>query len=150
MKNRREFDDEIKKSLIGKYGYGEIKVSWEELSELLDLPLQQVKYHTFKLEQQGFLRVISRAQRSGGYTSPNVIHILNPQTEENTEDIFRDVADRMQYLMTEAKKVAAYRDRIKELENEIRLLKTDRDNAFKENVRLREQLGDLRHKLLGQ
>jgi predicted ArsR family transcriptional regulator len=150
MKNRKEFDDAIKNALVEKYGYGEFKADWEEIAEVVDLNLQQAKYHIFKLQEQGFLRVISRAQRSGGYTSPNVIHILNPQTEENTEDIFRDVADRMQYLMAEAKRVAAYRDRIKELENEVRLVRADRDSIFNENVRLREQLGDLRHKLLGQ
>ena len=93
------------------------------------------------------MKIISRAQRSGGYTSPNVIRILNPQTEEKAEDIFRD--ERVQQLIKKAEIADAYAKRIQELENELRLLKEDRDRLFKDILHLREQINDWRYKLLG-
>ena len=89
MQSNKERDKLIKETLLGKFGYLEFKARWDELAELLDLDMQKVRYHIFKLEAQGFLKVIEKSMRSGGFTSPNVIQILG--AEESNKVSFEEV-----------------------------------------------------------
>lgn len=130
MINRREFDQNLKDILIeyDKKNKEEnktdlIKASWEELADILDLDLPKTKYHIFKLEQQGFLRVIERAQRANGYTSPNTIKILpNTEVSGDAEDVLSDVSKSLgdlqkwaQTLQQKERNIEAYEDEIKRL-----------------------------------
>jgi hypothetical protein len=141
MQNRRERDEELKQKLIEKFGYGEFKASWEELSELLELDLPKTKYHIMKLDSIGFISVIDRSQRSGGYTSPNVI-VINGGEGNNIapEDIMTDIK---KYIILLEKKV----QRTEVLENENRRLTKALTDSEASNKRLFQQIQELRNQI---
>jgi biotin operon repressor len=142
--NRKEFDNKIKDILIEKFGYKDFKISWDELSELLGLNLQKTKYHIFKLEQHGFLRVIERAQRSGGYTSPNIIRILKDigaDTNIEPKSITGDIEKYISMLQQKA-------NNIEEYEHEIRRLTLINQQLEQKVKELTRELLDMRDKIL--
>ena len=150
MVNRKELDQKIKDALINKYGNGEFHAKWDELYELLN-PLnpkwsvQQIKYHIYKLEEQGFLRVVSKSKRSEGYTSPNVIKILDyeiPTTNENPEEVVNDITKQMTALRVEAKKIEYYKQEVVRLTNQSNMWEKKYDDLFKEVLQLRQTISD--------
>lgn len=144
MQNRKEFDENVKEKLIEKFGYSEFKVNWDDLAELLELDLPKTKYHIFKLESQGFLRVIERSIRSGGYVTPNIIRILNDDNIDETapEEIVGDIRKIVKTVETDAKNLQAYKDEIIRLTNENRIIEEKYSKLYKEVFALRQQLLD--------
>jgi len=144
MQNRKEFDENVKEKLIEKFGYSEFKVNWDDLAELLELDLPKTKYHIFKLESQGFLRVIERSIRSGGYVTPNIIRILNEENIDETapEEIVGDIRKIVKTVESDAKNLQAYKDEIIRLTNENRIIEEKYSKLYKEVFALRQQLLD--------
>jgi DNA polymerase elongation subunit (family B) len=144
MQNRKEFDENVKEKLIEKFGYSEFKVNWDDLAKLLELDLPKTKYHIFKLESQGFLRVIERSMRSGGYVTPNIIRILNEENIDETapEEIVGDIRKIVKTVESDAKNLQAYKDEIIRLTNENRIIEEKYSKLYKEVFALRQQLLD--------
>lgn len=147
MQNRREFDEELKQKLIEKYGYGEFKAQWDELVELLNLDedpkkaLAKTKFHIMKLDSIGFLTVIDRSQRSGGFTSPNVI-VINGEEGNNVapEELVTDIK---KYIIMLEKKV----QRTEALEKEVGRLSKALADSEASNTRLHNTILELRNQI---
>jgi DNA-binding Lrp family transcriptional regulator len=146
MVNRKEFDENIKQTLLEKFGRNEFKISWEDLADALQLDLPKTKYHIFKLEQQGFLRVVERSQRANGYTSPNIIRIFaeNPDSDDVISDISRNLGD----LQKWAEDLQTRESNIKAYEDEIRRQTITIDQQERSIKLLKEQLYNANHKIL--
>lgn len=143
MQGNKERDRIIKEKLLEKYGYSEFKARWDELAEFLDLDMQKVRYHIFKLETQGFLRVIERSVRSGGFTSPNVIQILNDGEQTKTVEPEEIVTDIKKYIGALEKKA----QRTEALENEVRRLTKALEDSDASNKRLYQEMLQLRNQI---
>jgi hypothetical protein len=150
MQNRREFDEEIKQKLIKKFGYDEFKVQWQKqnerdedgLVEILGLDLATTKYHIMKLDSQGFLTVIDRSQRSGGYTSPNIILINKDEENDDTPE----------KLMVNTKKLIILREKTERqnevLKKEVARLTKELTISETSNTRLQNTILELRNQIL--
>jgi hypothetical protein len=134
MQGNKERDRIIKEKLLEKYGYLEFKARWDELAEFLDLNMQKVRYHIFKLESQGFLRVIEKSVRSGGFTSPNIIQILGAEETNDVpiEKVLADIKERTIGLEKKALRVDVLEEENARLRNEKRILQEKYDNLYNE------------------
>lgn len=110
----------------------------------MDLP--KTKYHIFKLEQQGFLRVVERLQRANGYTSPNIIRIFaeNPDSDDVISDISRNLGD----LQKWAEDLQTRESNIKAYEDEIRRQAITIDQQERTIKSIKQQLYNANHKIL--
>jgi len=152
MINRKEFDQAIQNKLVEKYGEGEFRATWHELAELLELPLAKTKYHIYKFEDQGILKVISRSQRSGGYTSPNVIRILCFKDSEDSggsvskteaENVLAEADKYLNKLKAKLKSVENYEIEIRKLTKEKHELEAINKRLYNEALQLREKVYEL-------
>lgn len=148
MINRKEFDEKIKNKLIERYGFSEFKAGWQDISKLIDLPLAKAKYHIYKLESQGFLKVIEKSQRSEGHTSPNVIRILaepinNELIDSQSDGVFDDIKKRLDDLQSKAREIQIYKDEIQRLTIENQKLDATNKRLYQEALELREKVYEL-------
>lgn len=152
--NRKEFDEKIKKSLIVKYGVGEFKATWDEIADTMELQLQKAKYHIYKLEEQGFLKVVARSQRSGGYTSPNVITIFDEETREpkseditisrtEAENVLEDADKHLDAIKTRLRSIQTYEEEVRKLTKQNHELEAINKRLYQEALQLREKVYEL-------
>lgn len=148
MINRKEFDEKIKEILIEKFGYNEFKISWEDLAETIGLDLPKTKYHLFKLEQQGFLRVIERSTRANGYTSPNIIRIFAKDENVESDEVLSEMTRNLGDFQKWARDLQIRERNIKAYEDEIRNQAIIIDQLTRSNKSLTEQLHDMNNRIL--
>jgi hypothetical protein len=133
---RKDKEKELKQKLIREFGYGEIKKTWEELHNLLGLgSMTSTIYQIHKLIKEGFLECIQKAERqsgSGEYWSSNVFKIVKPIEEnkhapEISDNIFKDITNGLEDLMSMARKTA----KLEEENRQLRLEKQEWENIAK-------------------
>jgi nucleotidyltransferase/DNA polymerase involved in DNA repair len=152
MVNRKELDRDLKNILL-KYiqvnGSDLIKLTWDDLSEVLGLDLQKTKYQIARLDQEGFLQLVERSQRSEGHTSPNIIKILSSEKSNgNTEDVVVDIKKNLSDLQKWAQDLTRRERNIQQYEDEIKRLTIEKSQDKAKIESLTKQIFELNQTIL--